>query len=100
MKIIIAQTGIESLMHGVSYFSLPLKRGRRVTAHYTDGSIESAEVSKETADAMRAYYRYAQENGPACECPSGFRIVGEIQARRITKEDVTHAIETLSPVIK
>lgn len=78
MKIIIAQTLIESAMHGVAWFSLPLKRGRTLTAFFSDGTQLSAEVSEETCSQIRAYYRYANENGPECQLPSGFHLISEI----------------------
>lgn len=69
-------------MHCVSYFLLPLKGGLKCTAVYTDGSRETGSVSKDMAEKIRAFYRYANENAPYCECPSGFSIVGEIQSHR------------------
>jgi hypothetical protein len=82
MNIIITQTVIEAMMHGVVYFQLPLKRGNKLTAVYSDGTKETAEVKPETAAKLRAYYRYANDGGPNCECPSGFSLVSEIQSKR------------------
>lgn len=81
-NIIIAQTVIEAMTHGVVYFSLPLKRGCNLTAVYSDGTKETAEVKPETAQALRDYYAYANADGKKCECPSGFSLVSEIQSKR------------------
>jgi hypothetical protein len=82
MNIIFTQTVIECAMHGVVYFSLPLKRGRQLTAVYSDGTKETAEVKPETAQSLRDYHSYANADGKKCECPSGFSLVSEIQSKR------------------
>jgi hypothetical protein len=85
MKIVIVASFIESAMHGAVYFTLPLKRGRLLTARYSDGTEESAIVEKSTADAIRAYHRYATENGAQADCPSTFSLISEIQSHRKAK---------------
>lgn len=83
-SIIIAQTPIEAMMHGVAWYSLPLKKGNVCTAVYTDGTKESAEIPSDLAEEVRAYYSYANEGGAICECPSGFRLVSAIHSNRAT----------------
>jgi hypothetical protein len=80
-NIFIACSGVASLMHGAAGFTLPLKRGRLLTVTYSDGSKESAKVSKETAELVRAVYRYCNEGGPFAELNT-FALVSEVQAQR------------------
>lgn len=79
--IILTQSPIHAMMHGVAWFEL--QAGRKCTAVYTDGTRETAEISKENADAIRAYHNYQSTDGsaPVAE-PNGFSIVGDIQEKR------------------
>jgi selenocysteine lyase/cysteine desulfurase len=78
-SIVIACSVIESMMHGVAYFKF---KGNQATAVYTDGTEETAPIPEDVKEAVQAYYRYQNENGPECDCPNTFSIVSAIQDNR------------------
>lgn len=84
-SIILAQTVITSMMHGVAYFSLPLspRNGNACTAIYTDSTQETADIGPELAKQVRAAHTWQNGGkGPEVEAPSGFSLVSAIQAKR------------------
>lgn len=76
---LLACSRIESLMHGVAYFTL---KGGTLTAHYDDGTTESAEAKPETAVHFKKYVAYQENQGPEVNPPNAFALVSEIQSHR------------------
>jgi hypothetical protein len=70
---------VQAMMSGVAWFEF---RGREVTAVYTDGTKEAAEVPEIFTKQMRDYHAYQNDNGPAADEPNAFALVSAIQSKR------------------
>lgn len=70
---------IECMMHGVKWF---LFSGNECTSVYTDNTLETAVIPDYLTEAMRAYFAYQNDNGPACDAPNTFSLVSNIQSKR------------------
>lgn len=69
-----------SLMTGVSFAQFT---GNHCTLRYSDGTTETARITAEMRQRVRAYHRYQSENGPEVEEPSFFDIVSQVQGARV-----------------
>lgn len=78
-KIVLVCSMIESMMHGVVYFTL---NGKTLSAKYTDGSEESVTAKPSTISVLKKHYLYQNENGPEGIEPNTFLLVTEIQSAR------------------
>ena len=76
-RMTLACAGIESLMHGVAYFTF---EGTQCTAHYRDHTEETAHIPEVLRVAMRNYFDYQNAGGKACDAPNTFALVSAIQS--------------------
>ena len=69
-----------SMMTGVAFAQFT---GNHCTLRYSDGTTETARITAEMRQRVRAYHRYQSENGPEAEEPSFFDIVSQVQEARV-----------------
>lgn len=93
--LVLACSVVESMMHGVVYFKFA---GNQCTAHYTDGSTESAEIPQALSKAMQDYHNYQNENGPESDAPNSFALVSAIQSKRPIKPVLCDSSEPALPI--